>query len=301
MRVLIAGASGFVGSALTKSLCHAGYTVLRLVRDPAKVAADTLYWNPAKNELDTKKLEELKIDAVVNLAGESVVGGRWTEERKKRILQSRVAATTLLAKSIASMKVPPQVFISASAVGFYGDRGEQACTENTPPGNGFLGDVSRQWESATAAAEAAGVRTIHLRIGIVLSPEGGALSKMLLPFKLCLGGRLGSGKQYMSWIALEDLTSIILFLLTHEEITGAINAVAPYAATNAQFTEALGRALHRPTIFPVPASVLRALCGREMADEFFLSSVRVLPRKLIETGYNFRHSHVEEALKNMLE
>lgn len=299
LTVLLAGASGFIGSSLAKDLAHAGHRVVRLVRDRSKSAPDTIYWNPDTGDIEASKLDALQVNAVVNLSGASPVG-RWTAARKEKILASRIDATNLLAKTIAAMKVPPRVFISASAIGIYGDQAEHSCSENTPPGTGFLADVCRQWELAALAAKAGGIRTVHLRIGIVLSPEGGALGRMVLPFKMCLGGRLGSGKQYMSWIVLEDLNAIILFSLTHDTISGPVNAVAPYAATNARFTEALARALRRPAFIPLPAGLLRLLFGREMADAFFLSSVRVVPKKLIESGYIFHYPHVEEALKKLL-
>jgi hypothetical protein len=299
MRVLIAGASGFVGNSLSTYLQKSGHDVLKLVREKSKLSSNTIYWNPETGELDVNALNQHSIDAVINLSGENVAV-RWTKEKKEKILKSRIGATSLLSTKIAAMKTPPKVFISASAIGIYGNQGEQSCSENTPSGDGFLADVCRQWEGATLPAESAGIRTIHLRIGIVLSPAGGALGKMLLPFKLCLGGRMGSGMQYMSWIALKDLDGIILFLLTHDKISGKVNAVAPYAATNQRFTEALAKALHRPAFIPMPAGLLRFIFGREMADEFFLASTRVVPKKLIEQGYIFHYPHVEEALKEML-
>lgn len=301
MKVLIAGSSGFVGSALTKFLTSAGHQVIKLVRDRKKIAPDTIYWNPDQGELDKKQLEDYNIEAVINLAGENVAEGRWTDDRKRKILESRVKATTLLSIKIAAMKEPPKVFISASAIGVYGDQGEQICSENTPLGEGFLASVCRRWEAATAPADAAGIRTIQLRIGIVLAKNGGALKKMLLPFKLGLGGRIGPGTQYMSWIALEDLCAIILFLLQHDSLNGIVNAVAPYAVTNARFTSSLAKTLSRPAFLPVPAGILLFLCGREMANDFFLSSVRVVPKRLIDQGYVFHYPHVEEALKKILE
>lgn len=298
MKVLIAGASGFIGKALVARLLASGHEVVRLVRDPTLAAPDAIYWNPTT--IDETALYRHQIDAVINLAGESVVKGRWTPKQKKQILESRVFATRAITDQIIHMKPLPRVFINASAIGYYGDHGDKICTETTPNGSGFLADVCRQWEEATTPAAKCGIRTVCLRTGIVLSPEGGALGKMLLPFKLGLGGRLGSGKQYMSWIALDELISIILYILTHPEIKGPVNATAPYSVTNEEFTRTLAETLSRPAFIPVPESVLRFIFGTEKADEFFLSSTRAIPKNLIQHGYIFQHPHLSEAFKSML-
>ncbi len=298
MKVLIAGASGFIGKALAARLLSSGHEVIRLVRDPTKRAADAVYWNPTT--IDETALHRHAIDAVVNLAGASIVQGRWTRKRKEEILNSRVLATRVLTEQITNLQHPPHVFVNGSAIGYYGNHGETICTETTPSGEGFLADVCRQWEAATEPAAKKGIRTVCLRTGIVLSPNGGALGKMLPPFKLGLGGRIGSGNQYMSWIALDELISIILYILTHTDIKGPVNATAPYSVTNAEFTHTLAQTLHRPAFFTIPVALARFAFGKEKADECLLSSTRVIPKKLIQHGYIFQHPHLAEALKTML-
>ncbi|MDG2305052.1 MAG: TIGR01777 family oxidoreductase [Candidatus Binatia bacterium] len=290
MKVLISGASGLMGRNLVRSLTEAGHEVLRLVR-----AADSvgIPWDPRGGELDRSPLEGF--DAVVHLAGESIAEGRWTVEKKKRIRDSRIEGTNLLARSLSELDQPPKVLVCASAVGFYGDRGEEILDESAPPGVGFLAEVCREWEAAADPAREKGIRVVHLRFGVVLSGEGGALAKMLLPFRLGLGGILGDGSQYMSWIALDDAVGIVLHAISHEDLRGAVNAVSPNPVTNREYTKTLGGVLRRPTVIPLPSFGARLAFG-EMADELLLASVRVSPKRLLETGYDFRFAELEEAL-----
>jgi uncharacterized protein (TIGR01777 family) len=256
-----------------------------------------IYWDPAQGHLSQEQLEGF--DAVVHLAGESIAEGRWTAAKKKRILDSRVQGTKLLSETLARLKNPPRVLVVASAIGYYGDRGGEILTESSSRGSDFLAEVCEAWERAAQPAKEKGIRVVHPRIGIVLGKGGGALAKMLLPFKLGLGGRLGSGNQYMSWIALEDLVGVIQFALNHSALNGPVNAVSPAAATNNEFTKTLGRVLNRPTIFPAPAFALKLLLG-EMAQALLLSSANVKPQKLLETKYPFKFAGLEPALRNLL-
>jgi hypothetical protein len=272
-----------------------GHEVFSLVRrDPR--GANELRWDPLEGQVSPI---DLKIDAVVHLAGESIAEGRWNEQKKARIRDSRVIGTRALSEALASMAEKPEVMVCASAVGFYGDRGDTPMTECSDPGEGFLPDVCREWEDAAEPARAAGIRVASLRIGVVLAEEGGALSKMLLPFKLGLGGRIGDGAQFMSWVSLTDLVSMVRFAIEDSGLSGAVNAVAPGAVTNLEFTKALGRALKRPTIFPLPAFVARIVLG-EMADDLLLSSIRVEPAVLRERGFNFAHPEIDGALSAVL-
>lgn len=297
MKILMSGSSGLIGSHLQKALMEAGYFVVRLVRSKDQVTDDAIFWDPDKGTIDIDDLSGF--DAVVNLAGENLAK-RWTKKEKKEILESRINSTKTLVNALGLLSARPKTLINASAVGFYGDRGDVLCSEDTPNGDGFLAEVCSQWEEAAAPAKDMGIRTVLLRTGIVLSPEGGALAKMLTPFKIGLGGVLGSGKQYISWVAIDDIVSIILFILTRKNLTGPVNAVAPRAVTNTELTKTLGKVLNRPTILPVPAFALRMVLGREMADEMLLSSTRVEPKKLMGEGYSFKYPHLEEALKHML-
>ena len=294
--VLISGASGFVGTHLTKFLLERGYKVKKLTRSPQDNTGGQAYWNPERGEIELEALQDL--DAVVHLAGENIAG-RWTEKKKAKIENSRVEGTKLLSESLAELDKRPEVLISASAIGYYGDRGDEVLTEESAPGEGFLADVGIKWENATKAAQEAGIRVCNPRIGLVLGMDRGALEKMLMPFKLGLGGKIGGGKQYWSWIAIDDLIGIIYYLLGKEDLSGAVNAVAPNPVTNSEFTSALGRALNRPTIFPLPAFVARGLLG-EMADETMLSSTRVKPQKLLDSGYEFKYPELEQALNSIL-
>lgn len=302
MKIIVTGSTGLVGTALVRSLLAEGHEVTRMVRGDSQTfrapGTAAVRWEPEKGTVDAAELEGH--DAAVHLAGESVAGGRWTEEKKRRILESRVKGTRLLAETLAGLSVKPKVLVSASAIGFYGNRGAEVLGEESASGEDFLSGVAREWEKATLPASQAGIRVVHLRIGIVLSASGGALGQMLKPFKLGLGGRIGSGEQYMSWIALDDLVSIIKHALNDEHLRGPVNAVAPTPATNEQFTKTLGRVLGRPALLPVPAFALRLAFGREMADSLLLGGARVEPARLKETGYRFAYPDLEGALRHVL-
>ena len=296
MRVLVTGSSGLVGSALTPFLEDKGHRVRRLLRHPSP-SSDATSWNPADGNFAAGGLEGL--DGVVHLAGENIAGGRWTPARKARIRDSRVEGTRRLSEALAGTPVPPRVLVSASAIGLYGDRGDDALDEDALPGRGFLPEVCQAWEDAVAPAKARGIRVVHLRIGIVLSPAGGALGQMLLPFKLGVGGVIGPGTQHMSWIALDDLLGVVLHALTTDGLSGPVNAVTPNPVANREFTKTLGRVLGRPTIFPMPGFVARLVFG-EMADALLLASTRVVPRRLAETGFQFQYPTLEGALGHLL-
>lgn len=295
MKVLVTGARGLVGSYLVPYLQNRGHQVTRLVRNSPE--GRDITWNPEAKEIESQKLEGF--DAVIHLAGDNIASGRWTEAKKAEIRRSRVEGTRFLCDTLASLKSPPKVLVSASAIGYYGDRCNEILTEASQAGDNFLAHVCQEWESAAAPAEAKGIRVAKLRIGVVLSPKGGALNKMLPPFKMGAGGRIGSGKQYISWIALEELVAIVDFILNNNSLQGPINAVAPNAVTNDQFTAALGAALKRPTIFPVPGFAAHLLLG-EMADELLLSSALVKPEKLLASGYKFRFEDISAALLQIL-
>lgn len=297
MRIAITGSSGLVGTAVTAALRSEGHDVVRLVRGETR-AADTARWDPATGELDLDALGA--IDAVVHLAGENVAGGRWTEARRRRIHESRGPATTRLCETLAAMPTPPAVMVSASATGIYGDRGDEELREDSAPGpaEDFLTDVALQWERGTAPLEAAGARVVHLRIGIVLDRNGGALAKMLPPFRLGLGGRLGDGAHWMSWISLQDLVRVVQHALTDDHMRGPLLAVAPTPVTNAEFTRTLGKALRRPTMLPVPKFALRLMFGG-FAD-VLLGSQRAKPQRLLESGFEFDHPALESALRAAL-
>lgn len=297
MKILVTGASGLVGSALVPLLTTSGHVVTRLVRSQPKSGAAEIHWDPANGIRDLARLEGL--DAVVHLAGENIAAGRWTEERKVKIRESRVQGTRTLCESLSRLSQPPKILLSVSAIGYYGDRGEEVLHEDSPPGRGFLPEVCKAWEEAAAPAVQKGIRVVFPRIGIVLSPAGGALAKMLLPFKLGVGGVIGSGKQYMSWIALDDVIGALYHALMTDALRGPVNLVAPHPVTNSEFTRTLGQVLHRPTLLPVPAFAARLAFG-EMADDLLLSSARIEPRRLMETQYAFRHSELQGALLHLL-
>jgi uncharacterized protein (TIGR01777 family) len=296
LTVLLSGASGLVGVALQPLLATQGHAVKVLVRREPR-AAHEIFWDPSRGELEVARLGG--IDAVVHLSGENVAAGRWTARRKEAILRSRVDSTRTLVRALTASAERPAVLISASAVGIYGERGAESLAEGSSPGSGFLAEVCAAWEAELAPVTAAGIRTVALRTGVVLTPAGGALAKMLPAFRCGVGGRLGSGRQWMSWISLDDLVAIIVHLLTAVECRGPVNAVAPGAVTNAEFTAALGRVLGRPTVLPVPAAVLRGLFG-EMADAALLASTRAVPQVLQSHGYRFRHADLEPALRHVL-
>jgi len=295
MRIAITGATGLIGAALSDSLQNSGHHVTRLSRRPSS-EPDFSVWDP-----DTGVAEGIEdAEAIVHLAGENIAGGRWTPGRKQRILDSRVSGTKRLCESLAALPSPPPTLITASAVGFYGDRGSAIIDESSPAGQGFLPEVCQAWEAATAPAQDRGIRTVHLRIGIVLTPNGGALQKMLLPFKLGAGGVLGSGSQYMPWIAIDDVLNATLHVLTSNQVTGPVNAVAPGVVTNRDFTKILGRVLRRPTLIPTPAFAMRLAFG-EMADALLLGGARVIPTRLGESGFEFGYPALENALRHVLE
>ena len=302
-KIIVSGAGGLVGSELLPLLESAGHEVARVVRKHSDVGGgdmwsrrDLVPWDPVEGELDAAALDGA--GAVVHLAGENVAA-RWNALRKERIRQSRIDGTKLLCEKLAEMSRPPKVLVCASAIGYYGDRGDETLTEDSPAGEGFLPDVCREWEAATAVAADAGIRVIRLRIGIVLSPKGGALKKMLGPFKMGAGGKVGHGDQYMSWISIDDLAAVIVHCIEDESISGAVNAVAPGAVINKVFTKTLGRVLRRPTMFPLPAFAARAVFG-EMAEALLLCSARVVPRVLVESGFEFAHTELEDALRHLL-
>ena len=298
MKVLVSGASGLVGSALIPFLTTGGHSVTRLVRkDGASGGDGEVAWAPAAGTIDQAGLEGF--DAIVHLAGENIAAGRWTPERKRRIRDSRVKGTRLLCEALTQCAQPPKVFVGASAIGYYGDRGDEILNEESGAGEGFLAEVCRDWEAATAGLADTGIRTALLRIGIVLSPAGGALKKMLLPFQLGLGGVIGAGSPYMSCIALDDVIGVIQYAITNDEVSGPINAVCPEAVTNQEYTRTLGTVLGRPTFFPVPAFAARFAFG-EMADALLLASTRVEPRILLRAGYEFRYPQLENALRHVL-
>ncbi len=297
LHVLVSGATGFVGSALVPFLTTGGHAVTRLARALRQPAPGMARWTPDTGAIDSTELAP--VDAVVHLAGENIAGGRWSAERKAAILASRSNTTRRLCETLAAFRPRPAVLICASAIGYYGDTGETSVDEQAEPGVGFLADVCRAWEDATAPALDAGIRVVNLRIGIVLSPAGGVLKQLLTPFQLGLGGRIGSGRQFMSWVALDDLLGIVLHGLRDAAVAGPVNAVAPGAVTNAEFTRGLGAVLGRPTLFPIPAAAARVAFG-EMADEMLLSSTRVSPGRLADTGFVFRYPALDGALRHCL-
>ena len=295
MKILIAGASGLVGSALVSKLKAEGAEVTRLVRAAAK--SGEVEWHPESGSIDPLALEGF--DAVVNLSGDGIANGRWTAEKKRRILDSRVNGTRLLSETMANLARKPKAFINASAVGFYGSRGNELVDEESSPGEGFLANVCRQWESATAPAEQSGIRVVKLRLGVIFTPDGGIMGSMLRPFKLGLGGKVGSGEQVISWVAMDDVVAAIGFIIQNESLRGPINIVAPQPVTNEEFTKILGRVLSRPTFMAMPAFAARLAFG-EMADEMMLSSTRVAPKVLNDAGFKFQFPELEGAVRAML-
>ena len=294
MKILVSGMSGPIGGELLPALVVSGNKVTRLVRR-APQSSDEIRWDPMRSIVPETVSG---FDAVIHLAGESIVG-RWTSEKKARMVDSRVQGTSHLAEALARASRKPQVLITASAIGYYGDRGEETLTEESGPGTNFLAGLCRQWEAATGAAAQAGIRTVQVRIGVMLSTKGGALPKMLTPFKLGLGGRIGSGRQYLSWISIDDVVGAILYALNAGQVRGPVNATAPNPATNSEFTRSLAEVLHRPAIFPMPTFAVRALFG-QMGDELLLASARVLPSKLQVSGYQFRRPELKTALMSLL-
>lgn len=294
MDVAVTGASGLIGGALVNELKANGHRVRRLVRDRKVASSDAIYWDPSRNEIDLAALEG--VHAVVHLAGESIADGRWTESRKLQILKSRVEGTHLIASSLAKLKVEPLVMVSASAIGAYGDRGDEWVDESSTLGDNFLAMVVKEWEGAAEPARIHGIRVVHPRTGIVLSKTGGALAKMVLPVRMGVGGRLGTGRQYMSWITLHDTVRALLFAITHETLSGPVNVVAPNPVTNAEFTDTLARALRRPSFMPAPSFALKLALG-EMARELLLEGQRVAPAKLTSHNFEWAHPTLAEALR----
>lgn len=294
MRIVVAGGSGFLGRALVHAWRNDGHEVKVLTRRPGPAAADDVRWDPGSREGTwTRDLEHT--DAVVNLAGEGIADKPWTAARKAAILASRVDSTRALAEAIRGCSYPPRVFISASGVGFYGTPGDPPLTEESAPGSDFLATVCQSWERETDAA-AGLARIVLLRTGVVLAPGGGALPRMALPFRFFVGGRVGSGRQYVSWIHLQDWVEMVRWALNSGEVAGPLNVTAPNPVTNAEFTGALAAAMHRPALFPVPAFVLRGMLGREMADALLLEGQRALPAKAQTSGFTFRYPAVDDAL-----
>ena len=297
MKVLITGASGMVGVQLVRTLQAAGDATLRLVRSPNPGSGAHPTWDPAVGILDPAQLQGL--DAVVHLAGENIAAGRWNASRKQRIRNSRVRSTALLSGALAQLEHPPQVFVCASAVGFYGDRADELLEEQSPAGSGFLSEVCQEWEAAAQAAVDAGIRTVHLRFGIILCAEEGALAQLAQPFRSGLGGRVGDGQQYMSWVTLDDSIAIIRHAVENEALRGPVNAVAPQAVRNVEFTKLLGGVLGRPARMPVPAWAVRCLFG-EMGDALLLASTRAVPSALLRSGFAFQHPQLQAALQYLL-
>lgn len=284
MKVLVSGGTGLIGASLVRALEKEKHEVTLLARTEA-VQAPRILWDPESGKVSPPLLEGF--DAVVHLAGESIANHRWTPSVKERILESRTRGTGLLSQILGGLSRPPKVLVSASAIGFYGDRGEEVLTEESPAGSGFLAEVCQAWESSCSPAVARGIRVANLRFGVVLSPKGGALKKMLLPFKLGLGGKIGSGRQWWSWIGLSDVVGAVRHVLSTDSISGPINVTAPTPVTNDAFTKELGRALHRPTLLPMPAFAAKLALG-EMAEALLLASARVEPKKLLASGYVFQ-------------
>jgi uncharacterized protein len=293
VKIAVAGATGFIGSALTAHLGAVGHRVVRLVRQKPDTSRGDVVWDPGRGVLDPAAFDG--VGAVVNLAGDPVAE-RWTGERKRRIKSSRVESTALIAKTLVALPRPPRVFVNASAIGIYGDRGDEMLDERSAPGTGFLADVAQAWESAATPVAERGIRTVLTRFGIVLSAAGGALEKMLPPFKIGAGGRLGSGKQWMSWVTLDDVVSVIDFALASDRVSGPVNVVAPNPVINTEFTLELGHAVHRPAVASVPGFALRLAYG-EMGEAVLLASQRVVPRVLEQAGYAFRHPFLQDAMR----
>lgn len=297
MKVLISGGSGLVGSALTNTLRANGLVVSHFIRPGGTAAPGDVLWNPSQATVDVPALEGH--DAIVHLSGASIADGRWTDKRKAILRSSRVDSTRVLVDSLTQLKQPPRVFVCASAIGYYGDRGDELLSESSGYGHDFLALLCRAWEAEAARAAANGTRTVIARFGVILATQGGALPRMLTPFKLGVGGRLGSGKQWISWVALEDVVRVLCTAIESENVNGPVNVVASQPVQNSEFTRVLAGVLHRPAVFPAPAFALRLALG-QMADALLLSSQRVQPEKLAKIGYKFRYETLQSALQAIL-
>ncbi len=295
MKVAVTGSSGLIGSNLLSLLSKKGVTISKILRQ--NPVDNHISWKPEGGEWDSAFSDG--IDGFVHLAGENIASGRWSKAKKKKIRSSRVEGTKKLCEHILKLPIAPSVFVCASAIGFYGDSGMEFMNEGNPRGSGFLPDVCVEWEEATDSISKAGIRVVNVRFGVVLSKDGGALAKMLTPFKIGLGGKVGSGKQYMSWVAIDDVTGAIYHALTTDTLKGPANVTAPNPVTNKEFTLTLGRVLNRPAVIPMPAFAARLALG-EMANDLLLASTKVAPKKLFETGYNFQYPELENALKHIL-
>jgi len=296
MKILVSGSHGLVGKTLIKALEIDGNEIYRLVRH-APDSSKEIEWSPERYSIAISMIEGF--DAVCHLAGESIASGRWSDEKKLKIRESRTKGTKLLSDALANLRRPPKTLISASAIGYYGNRGDEVLTEASAPGSDFLSEVCVEWEKATEHATTMGIRVVNTRFGIILDKEGGALAKMLPPFRMGIGGRIGDGRQWMSWIALDDVVGALKFVLANEALSGPVNFVAPNPVTNAEFTKALGQALSRPTFFPIPAFGVRLAFG-EMADALLLSSQKVAPKTLQDAQYQFRYPELRNALQKIL-
>jgi uncharacterized protein (TIGR01777 family) len=304
-RVLVSGASGMIGNALIQSWTSDQISLIRLVRDrsgnrSAERRGKSVVWDPSASQPISDLRELVGVQAAVHLSGANVAAGRWTEKYKREIVSSRVRSTSVLTEALSRLSPLPRVLVCASAIGIYGDRGDEVLTEESQPGSGFLAKTCLAWEAATRLAEDAGIRVVHARFGVVLSPEGGALAKLLPIFRLGVGGKLGDGRAWMPWVTLRDAVGILKFCVENENLQGAVNVVAPTLVTNAEFTRALGAAVHRPALLPAPAFALRLAFG-EMADQALLASARVVPAKLVAAGYPFVDPEIASALQSLLE
>jgi uncharacterized protein len=295
-RVAVTGSTGLIGEALVTSLRRDGHRVQRVTRSASGAGPDDLVWDPTGGEVETAKLEG--VDAVVHLAGEPIGARRWNDEVKRAIRESRTVGTRTLAEALASLSAPPAVFVSGSAVGYYGDRGDEVLTEDSRAGDDFLADVTVGWEAAAAPADEAGIRVVHPRTGVVIAKEGPLIEKVELPFKLGVGGKVGSGDQYVPWISLEDEIRALRFLID-EDLSGPVNLTGPEPVTNAELTKALGEVMRRPTVFPIPTLAIKALYG-EMGESLATVSQRAVPRALLDAGFTFRHPTIVSALRTAL-
>ena len=293
MKVIVTGSTGMVGTDLCAQLQAEGHEVGRLVRRPAAVDNE-IQWNPADGTIEADQLEGC--DAIIHLAGENIAGQRWNDAFKSKIRDSRVKGTRLLAEAVARLNSPPSVVVCASAIGYYGDRGEELMLEDSLPGDDFLANVCQEWERAADPLRSRGIRTVHLRIGVILSSKGGALAKMLFPFKMGVGGVIGDGRQYMSWVSLDDVIGAVLHCVNRTDLQGPVNGTSPNPATNREFTKTFGKVLNRPALLPMPAFVAKLAFG-EMGQALMLASTRVVPKKLQDTGYQFRYSNLENAIQ----